>query len=237
MKPSLNELADAIRGVYAADPSGAGEAIEKFLSAELAGMDPAGRLEVLDRLGRVFPAEGPHRSEGSGGGLMDRLVPLLLGRDISAASLSNEELVDRLSASLNTVFTTLNDLIRLINATLGGTPEHDETIRQIIGESIEGSSEAQTIEAYLGQIRKAFLAAQESSKEAARTMVGHILTELDPKAMDQGGGGFRIGPLKKAEGFDLFEERYKRVKKWFDSERFLLDFLRQFEKNCQKSFI
>jgi hypothetical protein len=42
--------------------------------------------------------------------------------------------------------------------------------------------------------------------------------------------------MKKAESFDLFEEKYKRVKKWYESERFLLDFLRQFEKNCQKSF-
>ncbi len=54
--------------------------------------------------------------------------------------------------------------------------------------------------------------------------------------MEQGSGGFKIGPMKKAGSFELFEEKYRRVKKWFDSERFALDFLRQFEKNCQQSF-
>jgi hypothetical protein len=172
---------------------------------------------------------------GASDELLDRLVPLLLGRDVSM-DLSTPELLSRLAHSLNTIFTMLNELIGLINSTLGGNPAGDETIRQIIGASMQRQGEVQSIEHYLGQIKKAFLTAQQSSREAARTMVAHIIAELDPKGMEGSGGGFKIGPMKKAESFDLFEEKYKRVKKWYESERFLLDFLRQFEKNCQKSF-
>ena len=55
----------------------------------------------------------------------------------------------------------------------------------------------QSIEQYLGQIKKAFLTAQQSSKEAARTMAAYIITELDPKGMEGSGGGFKIGPHEK----------------------------------------
>ena len=233
--PSIESLADALRGFSIPNPDQAREKIEAFLAQELKGLDPAGRLEVIRQLEDVFPAVHPGMPEDLGSDFLERLVPLLLGRDVSG-DLSTPELLSRLAHSLNTIFTMLNELIGLINSTLGGNPAGDETIRQIIGTSLEGQGEVQSIEQYLGQIKKAFLTAQQSSKEAARTMAAYIITELDPKGLEGAGGGFKIGPMKKAESFDLFEEKYKRVKKWYESERFLLDFLRQFEKNCRKSF-
>jgi hypothetical protein len=236
IKPSIDKLANILRDLYAEEPDHAVEKIESYLANELKGLDPNARLEVLDQLEGVFSVASASMPEGLGNDLMDRLVPLLLGGDVSIKDLRTPELLSRLARSLNTIFNTLNDLIHLINSTLGGSPAGDETIRHIIGGSLEGEGEVKSIEEYLGQIRKAFLTAQLSSKEAAHTIAGYILTELDPKGMDQGSGVFRIGPLKKAEAFDLYEEKYKRVKKWFESDRFFLDFLRQFEKNCQKSF-
>jgi len=233
--PSIESLANALRGLSIQNPEQAQEKIEAFLADELKVLEPAGRLEVIRQLEGVFPAARPGITEDLGSDLLDRLVPLLLGRDVSM-DLSTPELLSRLAHSLNTIFTMLNELIGLINSTLGGNPAGDETIRQIIGASMQRQGEVQSIEQYLGQIKKAFLTAQQSSKEAARTMAAYIITELDPKGMEGSGGGFKIGPMKKAESFDLFEEKYKRVKKWYESERFLLDFLRQFEKNCRKSF-
>ena len=233
--PSIERLADALRGLYIQGPDLAQEKIEAFLAQELKGLNHSERLEVINQMECVFPAAQAGMPEDPGSDLLDRLVPLLLGRDVSG-DLSTPELLSRLAHSLNTIFTMLNELIGLINSTLGGSPAGDETIRQIIGTSLLGQGEVHSIEQYLGQIKKAFLTAQQSSKEAARTMVANIITELDPRGMEGSGGGFKIGPLKKAESFDLFEEKYKRVKKWYESERFLLDFLRQFEKNCQKSF-
>jgi hypothetical protein len=233
--PSIETLADALRDLSIQNPERALEKIEAFLVEELNGLNPAERLEVIRQLEGVFPAVRPGMTEDLGSDLLERLIPLLLGRDVSR-DLSTPELLSRLAHSLDTIFTMLNEIIGLINSTLGGNPAGDETIRQIIGASMEGQGEVQSIEQHLGQIKKAFLTAQQSSKEAARTMAAYIITELDPKGMEGSGGGFKIGPMKKAESFDLFEEKYKRVKKWYESERFLLDFLRQFEKNCQKSF-
>jgi hypothetical protein len=233
--PSIETLADALRGLSIQNPDQAQEKIEAFLAEELKGLALGERLDVLGQLESIFPTAGQVMTPGASDDLLDRLVPLLLGRDVSM-DLSTPELLSRLAHSLNTIFTMLNELIGLINSTLGGNPAGDETIRQIIGTSLQRQGEVQSIEQYLGQIKKAFLTAQQSSKEAARTMAAYIITELDPKGMEGSGGGFKIGPMKKAESFDLFEEKYKRVKKWYESERFLLDFLRQFEKNCQKSF-
>jgi hypothetical protein len=233
--PSIETLAEALRALSTQNPEQALEKIEAFLAEELKGLNPSERLEVIRQLEGVFPAAGQGMPEDLGSDLLDRLVPLLLGRDVSM-DLSTPELLSSLAHSLDTIFNMLNELISLINSTLGGNPAGDETIRQIIGASMEGHGEVQSIEQYLGRIKTAFLTAQQSSKEAARTMAAYIITELDPKGMEGSGGGFKIGPMKKAESFDLFEEKYKRVKKWYDSERFLLDFLRQFEKNCRKSF-
>ena len=233
--PSIESLADALRGLSIQNPEQAQEKIEAFLADELKVLALGERLDVLGQLESIFPTAGQVMTPGASDDLLDRLVPLLLGRDVSM-DLSTPELLSRLAHSLNTIFTMLNELIGLINSTLGGNPAGDETIRQIIGASMQRQGEVQSIEQYLGQIKKAFLTAQQSSKEAARTMAAYIITELDPKGMEGSGGGFKIGPMKKAESFDLFEEKYKRVKKWYESERFLLDFLRQFEKNCRKSF-
>ncbi len=59
--------------------------------------------------------------EDLGSDLLDRLVPLLLGRDVSM-DLSTPELLSSLAHSLDTIFTMLNELIGLINSTLGGNP-------------------------------------------------------------------------------------------------------------------
>lgn len=236
MNTPLDQLARAVRDIYARDPHRAEEDIEAFLARELHSLSPGERLSVLERLEGTFVPGGTTVVQGTDSGLMERLVPLLLGRDIQAGTLKGPELVARLATALNTVFTTLNELIAVINSTLGGSPAGDETIRQIIGGTLDGEARGMSIEEYLGRIREAFLAAQQSSRDAARTVAGYILTELDPADMETRSGGFRIGPMKKAEAFELFEEKYKRVRKWYDSERFLLDFLRQFEKNCQKSF-
>lgn len=229
---SIDDLAGALREIYARDPGQAEQAFEKFLDDELGSLDLEERNRVLAKLEEVFPFPATNAPGQSA----ESLIPLLLGRDVTGLDVCSPETLHRLGESLNVIFSTLNDLVRLINSSLGGSPVGDETIRHIIGDSLEGEVRLQSIEEYLGQIKKAFLIAQQSSKEAARTIAGYILAELDPKNMEASAKGFRIGPLKKAEAYETFEQKYQRVMKWFDSDRFQTDFLRQFEKNCQKSF-
>lgn len=219
-----------LREIYGQDPGNAEQAIEAFLASELEGLDWEARQGVLGKLEQAFPVSAEEVPGGA-----EKLITLLLGSGVRAGDIGDPETLSRLTQSLNVLFSTLNGLIGLINSTLGGSPAGDETIRHIIGSSLDGGG-GHTIEEYLSQIKKAFLVAQQSSQEAARTIAGHILAELDPKGMEPSGKGFMIGPLKKAEAYDTFGAKYERVKKWFESDRFLTDFLRQFEKNCQKSF-
>jgi hypothetical protein len=228
----VKEIAGTLRGIYARNPDQGEQAIANYLEDRLGGLDPDERLQVLGRLEELFPLSAPIAPEGKA----ESLISLLLGTSVSGQDIDSPETLRRLGESLSVIFTALNDLIFMINSSLGGAPGGDETIRHIIGSSLAGEGRLQSIEEYLSQIRRAFLVAQQASKEAARTIAGQIIQELDPKNMESSGRGFRIGPLKKAEAFDSFEEKYQRVAKWFESERFLTDFLRQFEKSCQKAF-
>ena len=230
--PDINSLAASLRKIYAQSPGNAEGVLERFLEDQLGSLDPEARRGILKQLEDIFLLPSPEPSVQDSGSL----ISLLLGADVSSQDLNSPEIQRRLGESLNVIFSTLNDLVSLINYSLGASPAGDETIRHIIGSTLEGEGRMQSIEEYLSQIKKAFLIAQQASKEAAHTIAGYILAELDPKNLEASGKGFRIGPLKKAEAYDTFEEKYGRVMKWFQSERFLMDFLRQFEKNCQKSF-
>jgi hypothetical protein len=235
MSLARKDLIAALRDIHASDSAGAEAAIEGFLREEFKGLEPQERIRALEGLEAFFDRKAEGAATLPGDDLTDRLVHLLLGRDVAGAGLTGPELMERLAAALNTVFTMLNDLTGVIGATLGGGAQADQTIRRVIGTTLDEGSGA-SIEEHLGQIKKAFLTAQQASREAARAVAGYILAELDPRTMEPEAGGLKIGPLKKAESFEIFEEKFKRVKKWHESERFVLDFLRQFEKNCQKSF-
>ena len=167
--------------------------------------------------------------------VLTRIFGLLLGRKVHPEDLSSAELLERLAHSLNTIFDTLNELINVINTTFSaGTRKEEQTIRQFIGYHLEGEDQTRSLEDYLGQIGKAFLTTQEAFKKAARMKVAQILQTLDPdKIATERSGGLKIGPLRKAEDFDILKEKIEKIRRWFDSGRFMEDFLREFERNCE----
>jgi hypothetical protein len=64
-----------------------------------------------------------------------------------------------------------------------------------------------------------------------------MLAELDPERIDaEAGKGFKFGALRKADLFDLYREKFVSCKAWVDSGRFGEEFLREFEKTCEKSY-
>jgi hypothetical protein len=156
---------------------------------------------------------------------------------VSLDDLSSTDLIENLAESLNTIFNSLNQLISVINMTFTGDGSPEETIRQVIGFRLEGDEQGRSLETYLGQISNAFLTSQQAFKEAAYAKVKQVLSALDPEALAaEAGKGLKFGPLKKAEMFDIYEQRYRKIQKWFSSGRFMEDFLREFEKNCQTQF-
>jgi hypothetical protein len=230
----VKQLTDEIREIYAGDPSRAAQAIEAHLKKRLADEDVAGDAVVRQMLNGLSPG-AVESDAGEEKEIMTRVFGLLLGRKVTPDDLSSTELLGRLAQSLNTIFDTLNQLISVINMTFSPNDgKGEQTIRQVIGFHLEGEDQTQSLETYLGQINRAFLTTQEAFKKAARTKVAQILQTLDTeKLAAERSGGLKIGPMRKAEDFDILKEKLDRIRRWFDSGRFMEDYLREFERNCE----
>ena len=233
-------LAKELRAIYQSDPLRSDVLMETFLEQRLKAYDRARQLlclhELVDLFGKAG-GEGASRAEGLGSEEFSRLFSLLLGKRISAADLSSTELVEKLARSLNTVFDTLNQIIGVINGTLMGRQSGDETIRTIIGSNLEGEGGDASLQGYLNRIQKAFLVAHEAFKQAIRGKLDEVLTELDPDRIARSSErGLKFGPLRKAELFDIYAEKFQACKTYHQSGRLLADLTREFEKNCQRAY-
>lgn len=242
--PSLEGLANEIRIIYRSDPLHSGPLVETYLEQKWKGISPLERQTLLERLSHQFrescsepyPALSPG-TLGPASEEFSHLVSLLLGKSVSAADLSSRDLLKKLAHALNTIFDSLNQIIGLISTTLMGRKAEFETIRQIIGSELEGEGGHDSLQSYLDQIREAFLVAHQALKEAAGKKVNDILLELDPSRLESArGGGLKFGPLRKAELFEKYKERFAQFKSWFESGRFTEELLREFEKTCQRLY-
>lgn len=231
----LSQLADDLRRIYADDPQAAGQTIESHLKKVLADCRPDERRAVVGKIIEYFKSPVDDSVPPADKAVLARVFSLVLGRKVTPDDVASGEVIERLADSLNTIFDALNRLISVINMSFsGGAHRGEQTIRQFIGFHLEGEDQTQSLEAYLGRINDAFLIAHEAFKTAAHNQVGHILEALDPEKLAAGRcGGLKIGTLRKAEDFDLMREKFDRIKRWFESGRFMKDYLREFEKNCQ----
>ena len=236
---SVDNLAREIRRLHAMDSAAAEDQITAYVQEQLGSLPAPKRFGLLERLGAVFaaPPDAAH-SAYPDDEVLTRLFSLVLGDKVTSADLSSADLLQRLAESLNTIFDALNKLVAVIDSTLLGKERGEETIRQVIGFHLEGQDQTKSLQSYLGQINQAFLQAQQASKKSAYEMVGKILQELDPEKINQeAGGGFKFGPLRKAELYDEFELRMKKFRKWYESGRFMQDLQREFEKNCRPNLM
>lgn len=232
---SLPELIDEVRAIYAADPTGAAGRIEKHLRSKLADAPDDDARNVLEQVSGRLKAAPVGQVSSMDSELIARVFGLLIGRKVEPEDLSSAELLERLAQSLNTIFNSLNELISVINMTFSGDSDTgDQTIRQFIGFHLEGGDQTQPLENYLGQINQAFLTTQKAFKKAAQKKVEQILKAIDPKSIAaERSGGLKLGPLRKAEDFDILTEKIESIRRWYEKGRFMEDFLREFEKNCQ----
>ncbi len=234
---NLSGLATEIRKIYAANGPQAAEAIEAYLSNRLGLLTAEERIDRLQKLMAYWTGSqtGPTLPSDDDQEVLARLFSLILGKRVHPADLSSSELLQRLAESLNTIFDTLNKLVGLIQSTLSGREDPEETIRQVIGFHLGGEDQTKSLEAFLGQISQAFLVTQEAFKKAAQKLVGTILDELDPSQFDRlETSSLKFGPLRKAELFDLYTQKLEQCRSWYESGRFVADFQREFEKSCRQ---
>jgi hypothetical protein len=230
------ELIAELRSAYATDPGNAPQTIEALLKARLADLPAAdGRAVILNMLDNIVTPGHPADAADEKA-VLTRMFSLLLGRNVTSDDLSSAQMLERAAQSLNTIFDALNQLIGVIDSTLSEDEERgDQTIRRFIGSHLGGQDQTQSLEAYLGRISKAFLATHEAFKKAAHTKVAQILQTLDPENIAaERSGGLKFGPLRKAEDYDILTEKIDRIRRWFESGRFMDDYLREFEKNCRE---
>jgi hypothetical protein len=235
----INRISSGLAAQFETDGNVSADSVESYLNEQMAGLERQDRIAalqaVVDRLGgnTCRPSMTGETDEE----VLTRVCSLLLGRKVFMDDLSSSELLEKLAESLNTIFNTLNQLISVINMTFTGEGSPEQTIRQVIGFRLEGEGQGSSLETYLDQISSAFLTSQQSFKEAAYAKVKQVLSVLDPEQVAaEVGKGLKFGPMKKAEMFEIYEERYEKIQKWFSSGRFMEDFLREFEKNCQTKF-
>jgi hypothetical protein len=166
-----------------------------------------------------------------------QLVSLMLGKKMAASDLSAAELSEKVAQAMNTVFDTLNQIVEMIQVNLLGRKAEQETIRQIIGSQIGSGTADNSLQNYLDQIREAFLVAHKAFRISGIEVVRELLAELDPeKIAASSEGKLKFGPLRKAELFEVYKEKFEICKGWLESGRVLEGFLREFEKASQKLY-
>lgn len=235
---AVRMLADEIRKIYQTDTRNAESAIKMRVAANCIGMSNDGEKAFLMALLDNFKAS---QNVDSPKTMLEENLPKdtisrLLGKDVSSGNLSSQEMLEKLSVALYTLFSTLNRIVKTIDETLMAEESGNQTIRGLIGSQIDGIHGEKSIEDYLGRIEKAFLLSHQAFRQAAHTIFRKVLDELNPDAIaNSAESRFRFGPMRKAELYDIYETRFTTLKKWFESGRFMKDFLREFESYCQHS--
>jgi len=128
-------------------------------------------------------------------------------------------------------------LIAGINATLLGNVSGTETIRFVIGSQLEQGGESKSLESYVAQIKEAFAISHQAFQDAGMTKMREILGELDPKKIEESAeGGLKFGPLRKAELYDIYQDKHRTLKNWLETGLLIEALLREFERICQRLY-
>ncbi len=229
------QIAADLREIYQRDGERGREAIEAHLDTLLVDRPESEKQLVLQAIAEQFepaPDGSDFLSSKSGNELL-KFISLLLGKSVNVGDVSEHQVQQRLSDSLQRVFSGLNQVLRAIDSTLSHDDGFDATIRSLLVEELECPAATQPLETYIDRIRASFLTSYESSKTAHRQVVEKMLEQLAPETiLAQTGGGFKFGALRKAEAFDRYVSVYQEIRSWHESGRGLEDYLRAFEKNC-----
>lgn len=237
---SLEPLAKQIDEIFRScpEPDQATALVENCLEQAFQEVPPQQRVLCLKEF-IDFYAGSPARAAVSPAGddSLGLLVPLLLGKSIEDISCTPDELLRRLGAAMNTVFDSLNELQQAIKCSLLGQAAQEETIRLVIAANVAGAGEATRLQEYLDQIKEAFFIMYGAFREASERKVGELLAELDPERIaGEVNGGMKVGPFRKAEMFDLFEERHRSLALGLERGVIAKSLLRDFERTCQRLY-
>jgi hypothetical protein len=236
---SMEAMASGLRKIHHDKGDAAEPAVQAYLEKELGSLSVEDRIQALDHLiENVREGHGQQRVPGAlDTDLLSKLFSMLLGERIGKVDVASEKVIERLAHSLNTVFDSLNELIGGINVTLMGKVSGTETIRFVIGSQLEQKDESRSLESYVDQIKEAFAIAHQAFQDAAMTKMREILGELDPRKIEESAeGGLKFGPLRKAELFEIYQDKHRTLRNWLETGLLSEALLREFERICQKLY-
>ncbi len=235
MLPEKETLLVELRRIQQESGDQAENLVEQYLKMHLFSLSPKERQSLLSAL--IEELQPVEEQVLTGGAATDksflRFCSMLLGEKVDPSLLNSDEMQERLVEALDTIFTSLNQLVQSINMTLLEGRQAEETIRQIIGSHLEDRDGSKSLEDYIAEIRKAFFTSHEAFKKSAGTLVARILRDLEPPPLEESGRfSLKLGATKKAESYEHFLKVFQSCKKWYDSGRYMDDYLREFEKQC-----
>jgi hypothetical protein len=182
-------------------------------------------------------AQGLLDFPGCGPSEIPRLFSLLLGKESASQDISSTELLTKLSSSLNTIYNTLDQIADTIDTTLLGRRTDAEPASQFIDSVFDKTEQSTSLKDYLDRIKDAFLIAQQAFRQAVHSRVGEILFDLNPERLEAATSrGLKFGPMRKAELFEIYKEKYQACQRWFEAGHLVEEVFREFERNCQKIY-
>lgn len=235
---SLDQLTAEIRDTYLADEANAVTNLEARLGETFIDCSSGERNDFLKQLIAVFSQSSVGDSvvlEDSSDAY-NKLLTMLLGKEILTKKLPPEEMIKQVAAAVNTVFDSVNTLVGGMNSTLigSGSSESEETVRMVIRSSMDADEGIGALKKFLDQTGEFFAIALEAYKEAARVKIDEVLDELNPERLEaEFEGKVKFGPLYKAQLYDSYLGKYKTLQNWQRSGLLLEAFMKEFEKNCQ----
>lgn len=235
---SLDQLTAELRDTYLADEANAVTNVEARLGETFSTCSAEERSDFLKKLIAVFnqsPVGNSVVSEASSDEY-NKLLTMLLGKEILTKKLPPEEMIQQVAAAVNTVFDSVNTLVGGMNSTLigSGSSESEETVRMVIRSSMDADEGIGALKKFLDQTGDFFAIALKAYKEAARVKIDEVLDELNPERLEaEFEGKVKFGPLYKAQLYECYLGKYKTLQNWQRSGLLLEAFMKEFEKNCQ----
>ncbi len=220
MDISDKEIAERIRRVYREGGNNASRRIEQEIATVLAQVPRKQQAAYVERLaGDYFPPEVPGSEPVKiDAELFGRIIRLLFGSGFSLEGDAPEALDEALPEKLDAVEKALDRLRRRAH------DERADTLR-VEGEIPTGDQglsggPGKGLAACLDEIDRDFQARGAASAETHRDRILQLLEELDPDRISEEAGGGILNPLRKTKAFELYENKYLKLKERFQSGKY-----------------
>ena len=237
-----HRLINEIMMIYASDPENSEKKIEDYLTAVLDHDVSDSGASKLDELFKHFEAQAESKDNTTEAEKenISKLISLLLNNTVNHEEFLSDEVIQKLTDGLNSIFNHLNSLVRDIDCSLYGSELVGMTIRGRIGSLIEGEENVSIIESYLDRIKGSFFTAYDSFYGASHSIFEELLDEMEEILTTTKKQKRFLPSMRMSKQLDSLMKRLSEYRKFLDENSdpsFKTVLYRQFEKECYKTFM